>query len=545
METATIGFIGAGAMASSIIKGLAGKEKFRGENIRVINKGNRGRIESLCRFYGVIEAKSLDELVSSSKTILLAVKPKEMAEVLGTLSGLVSEGNLVVSVAAGITTESIERFLGPGVAVVRAMPNTPAQVGQGASVLCANRQATREQKASAESIFSSVGRVYWLDEKHMDSVTALSGSGPAYFYRFAQEMAEAAEKMGLDRDISEELARQTLLGTGCLLKDNDLSLEELVSQIASPNGTTEAALKVFGANGMKALVERAMGEASLRSTEISQSYSVQSTANRSLISSAKRIVVKLGSSTVTDAEGNMDQGLLRKIAGQVSKMMAQGREVVIVSSGAIAAGRKKVGKEEGRSITEKQVLAAVGQGLLMKVYEIIFEELGFAVGQVLLTKDDLANPKRSSLCRNTLDAMLKKSVVPIINENDTVAVEEIRFGDNDSLSARIAVLIGADLLILLTDTDGLYDKDPRTDSDAKLITDIKNIDASILEMAKGTQEGGVGTGGMITKVWAANIAWEHGIPTVIANGGMPDALTFIIDGQPVGTLFAGSPGFLS
>src|SRR5690606_6232304 len=145
-------------------------------------------------------------------------------------------------------------------------------------------------------------------------------------------------------------------------------------------------------------------------------------------------------------------------------------------------------------------------------------EYGLTVGQVLLTRDDLGSPKRSALCKDTLEAMLKRGIIPIINENDTVAVEEIRFGDNDTLSARVAVLIGADLLIMLTDTDGFYDKDPRLLPDARLITTIRDIDPEILAMAQGSHNVDVGTGGMITKVWAANMALQHGIPTVIANG---------------------------
>ena len=140
------------------------------------------------------------------------------------------------------------------------------------------------------------------------------------------------------------------------------------------------------------------------------------------------------------------------------------------------------------------------------------------------------------LCKDTLDEMLEKGIIPIVNENDTVAVEEIRFGDNDTLSARVATLISADLLILLTDTDGFYDKDPRNNEDANLISTIRHIDASILSMAQGT-ENSVGTGGMITKVWAANIALEKGIPTVIANGNEPRVIESILEGRLIGTLF--------
>ncbi len=542
MNSVEIGFIGAGTMATAIVKGLTSNKTLPGSKIMAINKNNRKNITNLCNTYRVKAAKDYEELIMSSKIIVLAVKPGQMTEVLDAISNLITENHLVVSVVAGITVESIEASLKPNVPVIRAMPNTPAQVGEGVTVLCASHQVTNDQKKKAESVFSSMGKVFWLDELYMDAVTALSGSGPAYFYRLAQAMTEVAIEMGLERQLSEELSRQTLIGAGCLLKNTDLTLKQLIGQIASPQGTTEAALRVFDSTRLNLLVEKAMFNASRRSEEISNTYTDKETRKRSAIAMARRVVVKIGSSTVTDKNGVFNEKLLRNIIMQISSIMAEGREVVIVSSGAMAAGKGRIGRENQHSITEKQVLAAVGQGLLMKSYQTLFEEYGLTVGQVLLTRDDLGSPKRSSLCKDTLEEMLKKGIIPIINENDTVAVEEIRFGDNDSLSARVAVLINADLLVLLTDTQGFYDKDPRTNSDAKLITTIRNIDTSVMDMAKGTHND-VATGGMITKVWAANMAVEHGIPTVIANGSMPNVLRLILDGNLIGTLFVGDKVF--
>jgi glutamate 5-kinase len=466
-----------------------------------------------------------------------------MTEVLDAVSNLVTEDHLIISVAAGITIKSIEDSLAKEVPVIRAMPNTPAQVGEGVSVLCGSHRVTGKHKGLAEAVFASVGKVFWLDEIYMDAVTALSGSGPAYFYRLAQEMTEVAVEMGLERRLSEQLSRQTLIGAGCLLKSTGLTLKELIDQIASPNGTTEAALRVFESNGLGLLVEEAMGKALRRSEEISAAYSEYETRKRAALTRARRIVVKIGSSTVTDANGTFNEELLRGIVEQVSTLMAEGREVVVVSSGAMAAGRGRIGREKTVSITEKQVLAAVGQGLLMRSYETLFEEFGLTVGQVLLTRDDLGSPKRSALCRDTLEAMLKRRIVPIINENDTVAVEEIRFGDNDTLSARVAVLLNADLLVLLTDTEGFYDKDPRVHPDARLITTVKTIDPSILAMAQGTRNVDIATGGMITKLWAANMVLQHGVPAVIANGSRPGVLKSILEGRMIGTLFVGDKAF--
>ena len=208
----------------------------------VINKSNKERIWNLCDQYGVKEARDYRELVASSPVIIIAVKPQQITEVLESIYGLVAQDKLVISIAAGIMINMIESALGKGVPVIRAMPNTPAQAGEGVTVLCASFRVTGEQKTKAESIFSSIGSTFWIDEIYMDAVTALSGSGPAYFYRLAQEMTEVAVEMGLERQLSEQLARQTLIGAGYLLRNTQLPIKDLIRQIASPDGTTEAAL---------------------------------------------------------------------------------------------------------------------------------------------------------------------------------------------------------------------------------------------------------------------------------------------------------------
>ncbi len=543
MNNMKIGFIGAGAMATAIIKGLTINNSSSLPKMMAINKSNRERLANLCTTYNVKTARNYEELFAYSNTIILAIKPDQINQLLDTVSHLVTENHLIISVAAGITIKSIETQLKSGIPIIRAMPNTPAQTGQGVSVLCASHLVTPEQKDKAEYVFSAIGKTFWLDEIYMDAVTALSGSGPAYFYRLAQEMTEVAVEMGLSRQLSEKLSKQTLIGAGYLLKESGLTLKQLIDQIASPQGTTEAALRVFESKRLGILVEEAMGNAFRRSKEISETYFDKNKKLRSAITRSRRIVIKIGSSTVTDENGIFNKKLLRNIVSQVSQLASEGRQVAIVSSGAIAAGLGRLGKQNNLSITEKQVLAAVGQGLLMRSYETLFEDYDLTVGQVLLTKEDLTSPKRSSLCKDTLEEMLKRGIIPIINENDTVAVEEIRFGDNDSLSARVAVLIDADLLVLLTDTEGFYDKNPHINSDAKMITTVRNIDASVLAMAQGTHGTHVATGGMLTKVWAANMASEQGISTIIASGNTPDVLNLIINGDLIGTLFVGTKLF--
>ncbi|MDK2824015.1 MAG: glutamate 5-kinase [Clostridia bacterium] len=256
-----------------------------------------------------------------------------------------------------------------------------------------------------------------------------------------------------------------------------------------------------------------------------------------LIINAHRIVIKVGSSTLTYSTGKLNLQLIEKLVRQLSDLCHQGKEVLLVSSGAVGAGMGKLGlKEKPKTIPEKQATAAVGQGILMHIYEKIFSEYGQIVAQLLLTRSDIADRKKFLNARNTLLTLLNKGVVPIINENDTVAVDEFRFGDNDTLSALVSGLVDADLLILLSDIDGLYTSDPRKDHTAKLIKVVEEISPEIQNLA-GSTGSKFGSGGMVTKISAAKVAVNAGIPMIIANGAKPDIIRDICQGEELGTLF--------
>ena len=251
----------------------------------------------------------------------------------------------------------------------------------------------------------------------------------------------------------------------------------------------------------------------------------------------RRIVVKVGSSSITHGTGKLDLEQMERLVRELQNLRNQGKEVVLVSSGAVAAGLGKLGlAKKPKSMPEKQAIAAIGQGILMHMYEKMFAEYGGTVAQVLLTGEDLRDRKRFSNARNTLNALLKMNVVPIINENDTVAVEEIRFGDNDTLSAMVASLINADLLVMLSDIDGVYSGNPRTDVDAQFIEIIKEITPAIEGLAGGVGSN-LGTGGMVTKINAAKIATNSGVAVIIAHGRQEQVLGRIVDGENFGTLF--------
>lgn len=251
---------------------------------------------------------------------------------------------------------------------------------------------------------------------------------------------------------------------------------------------------------------------------------------------AKRVVVKVGSNVLTEDHG-LNLKAIRAITRQICKLIDEGREVILVSSGAMASGMKKVGlPRRPDEIPKRQAIAAVGQAGLMIAYEKAFERYHKKVAQILLTHEDLSNRKRYLNARNTIYTLLSWQVIPIINENDTVAVEEIKLGDNDNLAAMITLLMDADVLINLTDINGLYTKDPRKNTDAKLIPMVNTIGKSTEKYASDIP-GALGTGGMLSKIKAAKKVTLAGIPMVIANGLHPNILTKVFSGKKQGTYF--------
>lgn len=257
---------------------------------------------------------------------------------------------------------------------------------------------------------------------------------------------------------------------------------------------------------------------------------------KDIVKRVNRVVLKLGSYVLTTPSWKLDRKVFSDVVQSIAEIRTKGTEFVLVSSGAIAAGMGKLGlKERPRVISQEQATAAIGQITLMMLYDKLFGKFGIHTAQILLTHGDLRDRKRFLNARHTLNRALEYGAVPIINENDTTVVEEIKFGDNDHLSSLVTNLVQADLLIILTDIDGLYDKDPRRFSDAKLIPHIKNIDSSIEQAALGTKSK-IARGGMASKIKAAKTAAHFGVPTIIANGKTPANLTRIFDGNEVGTL---------
>jgi glutamate 5-kinase len=257
---------------------------------------------------------------------------------------------------------------------------------------------------------------------------------------------------------------------------------------------------------------------------------------KKVLEKARRIVVKVGSSILASLEKGLHYETFSHLTKEISELKRQGYEIVLVSSGAIAAGMEKLGyKTRPQSITQKQATAAVGQSRLIHIYENYFSRYQQMVAQVLLTHDDLSHRRRFLNARNTLLALLELGIIPIINENDTVVVDEIKVGDNDNLSALITNLIGADLLIILTDIEGICERDPRSHPDAKCISLIEDIDAD-MEGVMGETKSQMSVGGMASKIQAARKASRFGIPTVVACGTKKEVLRQVLKGKEIGTL---------
>ncbi|WP_078411576.1 glutamate 5-kinase [Priestia abyssalis] len=251
----------------------------------------------------------------------------------------------------------------------------------------------------------------------------------------------------------------------------------------------------------------------------------------------KRIVIKIGSSSLTSMHGEISRRKLERLVDEVVQLKDEGLEVLLVSSGAVAAGYRKLGcLERPSSLPEKQAAASIGQGLLMEAYSELFLSHGYVASQILITRDDFSDENRYNNARNTINVLLERGIVPIVNENDTVTIDRLKFGDNDTLSAKVAGLVDADLLIILSDIDGLYNADPRKNPDAKLLEHVHAITHEI-EQAAGESGSSVGTGGMKSKIDAVKIAMASGIPAFLGRAGVQNILRDAVKQTAKGTYF--------
>jgi glutamate 5-kinase len=256
-----------------------------------------------------------------------------------------------------------------------------------------------------------------------------------------------------------------------------------------------------------------------------------------VLKGVKKIVIKVGSAVITEEDQGLNYGVLKNLVQDIKELLDKGYKVVLVSSGAIACGRNKLKlKKNVFSLSEKQALASIGQATLIQAYEELFQPYGIKVAQILLTSQDLSQRERYLNAKKTFQTLLKWGILPVVNENDTVATEEIKFGDNDVLSALVAGTVEADFLMVLSDVDALYDKDPRFNENVKRIKEVEKITEEVFAMA-GSKPGRLGRGGMYSKLLAAKWVTSMGIPMVILPGRMPGVLQKFWNGEDIGTIF--------
>ncbi|MDA3957314.1 glutamate 5-kinase [Oceanispirochaeta sp.] len=256
-----------------------------------------------------------------------------------------------------------------------------------------------------------------------------------------------------------------------------------------------------------------------------------------VLKNSRKVVVKIGSNTLSREDGTLNRDFFKDLAGQINTLRTQGCQVIIVSSGARIAGVSTLGKwNRKEDLHYKQALCSIGQVELMDSYRKEFKEYGFVIGQILLTKEDFNDPNRTLNIRNTLFTLLDEGVIPIINENDSVSVDEIKIGDNDNLAALTANLWNADLLLIMSDIDGVYDKDPVSSSDANLL-EVVDDSANLIGKIEIGKKGSFGTGGISTKIEAAMRVNEYGIPMILANGKKKNLISNLLNGSAKGTVF--------
>ncbi len=258
---------------------------------------------------------------------------------------------------------------------------------------------------------------------------------------------------------------------------------------------------------------------------------------RDTLKTAKRIVVKVGTSTLTHADGRLNHERIKTLARELSDLRQAGKEIILVTSAAVSAGMERMGlTERPANIPEKQAAAAVGQGILMHVYEKLFAEYDQIVAQILMTREESVKRTRYTNSRNTFQALLDRGIIPIVNENDAVAIDELKIGDNDTLSAQVASIVDADVLFILSDIAGVYSDNPKENPEARLLYEVPFI-TDVIEASAGGAGSSRGTGGMFTKIQAAKIAVSSGIAMIVASGSEENVISRILAGEKLGTIF--------
>ena len=507
-----ITIIGAGNIGGAVAIGLA-RCKYAPEV--TVTARHDSSLEKY-KGFGIRTSTDNRAAVREADIVCFAVKPWQMEEMLAGLRGALDyDRQLLVSLAPGIKPEQYREWLGvdgrmPALAYV--IPNTAAEIGESMSYI-ASVTASEAQLQQLKRLFDGIGRSEIVPLDQMLSGTSLASCGIAYALRYLGAATEGGVRLGLDADKAGAAVCQTVRGAAELVRANGSDPESEIRRVTTPNGLT---LK-----GLNAMEEAGFSEAVIKGLTVIKAPKKH------------RIVVKVGSNVLTRADGSLDTTRVSAIVDQLVALREKGYETILVTSGAVACGRSLI--REDRTLTDvqqRQLYSAIGQVRLMDLYYKLFQGYGITVGQVLTMKKNFEEGQEFENQKSCIEVMLRRGVLPIVNENDTVSITELMFTDNDELSGLVAGMTGAEALIILTNVDGLFDGSP-DDPSSKVIPRVKPGEEveGFLSSAKSRS----GRGGMASKCLVARHLAEQGIRVIIANGRRDDILTDVLD-HPMDTV---------
>ena len=501
-------FIGAGNIGGAAAIGLTQSGAILAEDVTLTARN----ASSLEKFKGSGFRTLTDniEAVKGADIVFYAVKPWQMEAVLKeTAPALDYASQLVVSISPAVKADNLKEWLRkedgslPQIAYV--IPNTAIEIGESMTFI-ASVTASEERTSQLDDLFGKAGKSLVVDLKQMLAGTSLASCGIAYAMRYIDAASEGGRRLGLEGIDIEQAVCQTVRGATELISSKDLSIKEEIDRVTTPNGLT--------IKGLNAMEESGFSNAVIKGLIVN--------GNK-----RRRIVVKVGSSTLTRHDGSIDTTRVSSIVDQIVKLIIGGFDVVLVTSGAVACGRSLLSKNDSlNDVQQRQLYSAIGQVRLMDLYYRLFIDYDIVVGQILTMKKNFSTSEEYNNQLNCMEIMLQSHVLPIVNENDTVSITELMFTDNDELSGLVAEMIGADTLILLTDVDGIYDGDP-ADPSSKVIRrlDADSADNGFISNTKSS----AGRGGMMSKLRTAKIAAGKGIRVVIANGRRDGIINDVLD----------------
>lgn len=492
-------FVGAGNMggaaARAFAKYVAGEKSDVTVASRSLSRLKKFRQSGISTV--VFGSDGYRNAVLSADIVFIVVPPAGVEQVSSTLAGLMDfKRQMVVCMAPGVNERSLAGWLGDGAPIAYAIPNTAIDVAQSMTFVVPVT-TTPEQTGQIASIFEKVGAVKTVSMDKMISGTSLASCGIAYAMRYISASSTGGTALGFERDEAEEIVRQTVRGAVGLLAESGLDPEDEIDKVTTPGGMTLKGLGIMESSGFSLSVINALTSVTRRSN---------------------LIVVKIGSNVLTREDGTIDNTRMSALVDQIASLRHKGFEIILITSGAVASGRPLVSENRKLDrVQQRQLYSAVGQVRLMNRYYNLFGGYGIKVGQILTQKRNFTTRREFNNQKNCIEVMLQAGIIPIVNENDTICIDELMFTDNDELSGLVARMMGASALVLLSKVNGLYD------ADGKVIRQVKSSEQDKMSFVCPSISKG-GRGGMTSKFKTAMSVAAEGIPSYIANGKKENVL---------------------